>query len=269
MSSYDVSFHPILRGAFVPPDFTGVLRSRHSGVINFEMSDESGSYFVSLITDGNDWTAFSIRVDPEDLRRVARIPEGATVRCTCRSPHNVSPVPPVPERPPRELTDAIHPAIAALTQTDRITGLMPLVVAEGPGTGEDPFLRRARAVVAKAVNGFPPYDLSPLVGLGIGFTPSGDDFLGGVLLLQQIARVALVQTAPIGTALGKTTTGGATVLRLALAGALPDYLSRVADALLRGDPTAALSVARAHGHSSGLDALAGLLWGITAAGTII
>jgi len=267
MFDYDVSFHPILRGALVPVAFTGILRSHHSRVVNIELSDENGPYFISLITDRQDWTELSVIVGSDDFRTAVRVPEGTSLRCRFESPHEVSTGSIDTDIPIRDLIEALSRVIPVLSPTDRRTGLMPLV-----STGdaeEDAFLRRARIVVTDALNGSRPCDLSPLVGLGIGFTPSGDDFVSGVLLVQQITGLAVVQAPPIRTALGKTTTGGATLLRLALAGFPPEYMSRIVTALLRGAPEEALAIARAHGHSSGLDALTGLLWGISAATTSI
>jgi hypothetical protein len=268
-------------------------------VINIELSDQDGSYFLSLITDPMDRTELAVLLGIDQFRTIESTPAGATVRCIFDSPHDVSAVPPVPKRSPRELAKALLPAITALTPTDRSTGLIQLIApvdtgATAPGTRagaligdsgnavsetavgpgrpdprEDPFLLRARKILDALLTGSAPYDLSPLVGLGIGFTPSGDDFVSGVLLVQQITGLALVKTTPIRTALGKTTTGGATLLRLALAGAPPEYLRRIIDFLLQGDREEAVSTARSHGHSSGLDALAGVLWAISSAGTII
>lgn len=267
MFNHNVSFHPILRGALVPDAFTGILRSHHSRVVNIELSDEDGPYFISLITDRRDRTELSVIVGSDEFRKVARVREGTSLRCRFESPHEVSTGSIDTDIPVRDLAEALSRVIPVLSPTDRRTGLMPLV-----STGdaeEDAFLRRARIVVTDALNGSLPCDLSPLVGLGIGFTPSGDDFLSGVLLLQRITGTVLVQTATISSSLARTTTGGATLLRLALAGSPPEYMSRIVTALLRGAPEEALAIARAHGHSSGLDALTGLLWGISAATTSI
>ncbi|MDA3951202.1 MAG: DUF2877 domain-containing protein [Spirochaeta sp.] len=170
-------------------------------------------------------------------------------------------------------------------------GFLPLIL---PGAADietlsDPFLRRAAAVL-RAVNetASPCLDLSPLVGLGVGFTPSGDDFISGALLTDIFLSTVLSRKrssdctpgteddrddgrvpttgAPhlnadtIRRSLAKTTSGGATLLRLALGGTPPAYQLGILEALVRGQPDRVVSIARAHGHSSGLDTLTGVIW---------
>jgi hypothetical protein len=127
------------------------------------------------------------------------------------------------------------------------------------------------------------------VGLGIGFTPSGDDFISGALLTDIFLRTAVaggtsseghasvpngatetagatgteaphLNTGAIRRSLRKTTSGGATLLRLALAGKPPGYQLQILAALIQGDVNRIIAIAHSHGHSSGLDALTGIIW---------
>jgi len=142
-------------------------------------------------------------------------------------------------------------------------------------TSDDPFVRRAATVLDAIITANPSViDLSPLVGLGIGFTPSGDDFISGALLTVRLlgkrggssvpASVptgpAPVDTAQLWNTLGKTTSGGATLLRLALNDTPPAYQLRILDAIAANRPEEVVAIARSHGHSSGLDALTGTIW---------
>jgi hypothetical protein len=110
--------------------------------------------------------------------------------------------------------------------------------------------------------------VSILIGLGIGFTPAGDDFVSGVILGQTMRGGMLpsaADRAAVRNRLRSTTAGGASLLRVALYGAPPAYQMEMVDALATGRVAAALAIARGHGHSSGLDALSGLLWRLRAA----
>ncbi len=134
---------------------------------------------------------------------------------------------------------------------------------------EAPATRRRRIPLASrpvALRG-----LSPLVGLGIGLTPSGDDFLAGALLGERIALLAgsgrpplLIDREEIAGALAGTSAAGATLLRLALHDSFPAYLLDLAREVVaaRGPAEVLAAVRRAatHGETSGSDACTGLWW---------
>jgi hypothetical protein len=133
----------------------------------------------------------------------------------------------------------------------------------------NPFAARAKALLEPAIAGTTPLHelLRSLVGLGIGFTPSGDDFGAGAL-----AAYALLGRRPprasrdalLSQARAATTLPGSVLLIDAADGSFPAYLrdfarsfansARSADAL-----TPAVERAAAHGHTSGIDALTGFL----------
>ncbi|MBA7625617.1 hypothetical protein ES703_33049 [subsurface metagenome] len=111
--------------------------------------------------------------------------------------------------------------------------------------------------------------LSPLIGLGIGFTPSGDDFIAGVLLAERILSFSrpntlIINSEEIGQALGRTNAGGRTLLWQCLRGRFPAYLLDLALGFWRASSSAgigtAVTAAAGHGETSGSDACAGLLW---------
>jgi hypothetical protein len=116
----------------------------------------------------------------------------------------------------------------------------------------------------------------PLVGLGEGLTPSGDDFLVGLLAalhyggnglrsMQVACRLRLgAEAAKLGAR--ATTPVSANYLRQAAGGSFSERLETVAVALLSeegGDYAAAARLLIDTGHSSGTDSLVGLMLGTT------
>ena len=110
-----------------------------------------------------------------------------------------------------------------------------------------------------------------LIGLGVGLTPSGDDYLVGLL-----AGFAAMGD-PVGIELGaaiaahapvRTTAVGASALAHAARGAFAERLHDVLIALARGriaDLATAIERAAAYGATSGSDTLVGLFEGIDVA----
>ena len=108
-----------------------------------------------------------------------------------------------------------------------------------------------------------------LVGLGGGLTPSGDDFLCGFLAAARCRpdpgrlplRAALERE--ILDRVGDTNDISATLLRCAAEGKVGRALDRLARAIQAGrGPGPALAVLCAFGHSSGMDAATGFLYGL-------
>ncbi len=186
---------------------------------------------------------------------------------------------PVPAAP-----DALDAAIVEMLGIARqmlpVEGLLPLVLADG-GTmaGAGAFERiaaprlerlecwlRGRLDSDADAAGAPPVDL---LGLGPGLTPSGDDALcGAMLALDAIAspRAAGAQSqlaAAVGRNSGEATTAlSAQFLAAAIEGQGNAVLHAFVAALIGGEvdllPAALEKLARV-GHSSGLDAAAGVI----------
>jgi len=145
-----------------------------------------------------------------------------------------------------------------------------------PATGGRPRAARPSAVLRHRGTWGTPYSgairgLSGVVGLGIGLTPSGDDFLAGALLGERIVLVAgggrpplFIDRDEIAGALSDTSAAGATLLRLALHDSFPAYLLDLARSVVaaRELPAvlAAVRHATSHGATSGSDACTGLWW---------
>jgi hypothetical protein len=116
--------------------------------------------------------------------------------------------------------------------------------------------------------------LAGLLGLGPGFTPSGDDFVCGALAaLAVFDPCAPVDPSPIigrfrsagPRAADITTLGGRTLVQLACRGSFPRYLEAFVLSAFSGTPSesdieSAVDALLAHGSTSGSDTLSGFLW---------
>ena len=137
------------------------------------------------------------------------------------------------------------------------------------GNSNDIYGRAAFSILEKAKTDR-ILDFHSLVGLGIGFTPSGDDFISGAMLFvnmfgnrKKYAEFSVNRNAIAGV-LDKTTPGGRTLLSLVLKNSFPEYLRAFASALSYAGGAkkieSAVSLALTHGSTSGSDALAGFFW---------
>lgn len=175
---------------------------------------------------------------------------------------------------PSSLAALLRAAIAAAGAED---GLREIVV---PGSSGTIFARRAREILASAHNGEDGRreklrGLSGFVGLGIGFTPSGDDFISGVLLAREMTGRGgpELDEQEIRSALDRTNDGGRTLLTGVLSRCFPAYLLEFAGAIaasIRSSSSGGAAVERsvqdavraaaAHGETSGTDAVTGFAW---------
>ncbi len=140
-------------------------------------------------------------------------------------------------------------------------GLSPVIT----GKNHNIYSRRALSVLDSSLGKYA--DLSPLIGLGIGFTPSGDDFITGVLLYADVfdcldSKSSLVDRTAISDGVAKTTSGGRTLLSLALKHSYPFYLKEFISGLCEKNKDIDEIVISSldHGATSGSDAVAGFIW---------
>jgi hypothetical protein len=149
----------------------------------------------------------------------------------------------------------------ALLSEGREEGLLGII---GSSVRSDPFLKKSLSVLNRVrFTG---------IGLGKGFTPSGDDFIAGVLLGEEIMGVLPslgeeayeVDKEEVMGALSRTNDAGRTLLYLALRGHFPCYLTEAVKGAARARSfeqiRKAVSAAVMQGETSGTDALAGLVW---------
>ena len=140
------------------------------------------------------------------------------------------------------------------------------------GQPRNSFVRKGREVVEKIMSGGKARiarHLAEFTGLGPGFTPAGDDLIVGFLMGETLARREdrLMPDPSSFTLLLKAAQGtcdaGRTLIWMALEGRFPRFLCRAATGLSRAETTkemlAMVTHATRYGHSSGTDALTGLL----------
>lgn len=175
----------------------------------------------------------------------------STLRLACR------PVFPAPKRALLQ---------RALLARGKKGGLLGVIA---PAAADNPFARTAAGILEAVTLSDGPQEklvgLGSLVGLGIGFTPSGDDFLAGALLAEAMRGGTLyLGRAEIRAALAKTSDGGRSLLYQVLENHFPCYLLETAQELAAarnaGEIGAAVARAVRHGETSGTDTLTGLLW---------
>jgi hypothetical protein len=136
----------------------------------------------------------------------------------------------------------------------------------------DPWLARARVLIGTQLTALTAGDVASavgatvgLIGLGVGLTPSGDDYLVGLLAgleasgnpARNVLAAAIATHAP-----GRTTTIGASMLVHATRGAFAERLHDVLVAIASGRQDALSTLigrAVAYGATSGTDTLVGML----------
>ncbi|MBU8914080.1 MAG: DUF2877 domain-containing protein, partial [Spirochaetales bacterium] len=276
-------------GAFVPREFSGTVFSVHDHAINIK--DDNDHRLISIVDREQDMTGLSILAPrlPTGISRGQRVaihddhlsvlatPDGSAAAISLRTSGDFP-----------LFSGSITDALFDVTQAT-ICGQLPVirnaVLAHGspvglrdlvggpphPCTGgtapmqprpSSVFVRRAFDVIDAIGEAGPSADLSGLVGLGIGFTPSGDDFIMGFLASGAASfGSAEVDHEAVRGRLRGTTVGGATLLRLALDGSFPAYMLEFVDEL-RVSVSRAVISAVSHGESSGTDALAGFVCGL-------
>jgi hypothetical protein len=162
-------------------------------------------------------------------------------------------------------------AAARVRYTARSLG--PLLAGRRPGFPFDLARPWIEALADAYRRGDPDavFDASvPLLGLGVGFTPSGDDLAGAALFGRRFVSSHGLRWQAAAKRLSREVA----VRSHAVSAALFDDLARgrsfaplheLAEALARGDQDGALAAARTLcdiGHSSGRDMLAGLMIGV-------
>ncbi len=141
---------------------------------------------------------------------------------------------------------------------------------------KDHFARRADTLLRAATARPDSMDLSGLIGLGIGLTPSGDDFLTGALAAEAVvgqnprsASAGRIDRSALSAGIHKRSLSGRTLLSAALEGQFPLYLLRITEALCCAGADreqriyGAVKEAADHGATSGIDTCVGVWWYLT------
>jgi hypothetical protein len=172
-----------------------------------------------------------------------------------------------------DLGQAVGAARALAAARAPAGGLAPML-AGGDRQG-DPWLSVARSLIRRQLDALRAGDVAAaigptaeLIGLGTGLTPSGDDYLTGLLAgldaTGHPARHALATAIERGIP-GRTTAVGAALLGHAVHGEFTERLHDVLAALAAGRPDSVagpIERAMAYGATSGSDTLVGLFSGL-------
>ena len=298
-------------GTSIPREFSGTVYSVHDHAINIK--DDNDYRLISIVDRRADLTGLSVLVPrlptgtvrgqavtiSDDSLSILAGTVGSGAAVSLRTSENPSPffglISDGTEDGSRAAACGLLPLIRNAILTHGSPHGLREVCPASPGlaTGALPrpssaFVRRALDVIDTIGDGGSSVDLSGLVGLGIGFTPSGDDFIMGFLAAGAVGAAGAAGVPTRATSCGGaevdrdvvrkrlrgTTLGGATLLRLALEGSFPAYMCEFVDELRaadhnRDDVSAKAAVSQAviravrHGESSGTDALAGFVCGLT------
>ena len=248
-------------GSLVPARGSAAVVSVHPGIVNLLHTDEEGEYIIALVWKPDFWTELSLAAAPGLPQ--SRYKAGSWTRWDAQSGHAAA-------RPIRDVDpDTLRALRVLLLDRYPRTGMVPLL--QESRAPVDPVCRRARrelgepAAAGQHAPDTPLQRASRLAGLGMGLTPSGDDFISGVALSAwrggtTPGSLDPGEIAALTAALPRTTAAGASLLRLVRAGHPPQWQLTVLQHLTAGNVDAALQLAAQHGHSSGVDTLAGLVW---------
>jgi hypothetical protein len=269
-----ITLSPRLTGTHFPQSFAAEVWSVHDHVVNCRPADEHA--LVSILDRETDLTARAVLVGTEEFANLCvAVRPGEGIRLAVEGGQAWDGR--LPATGSATLQDACglrEKLGTALAQLGARGGLRDaFAIASGSAAPHDnPFAVRAAAVIRSAKARGQPLELAGLVGLGAGFTPSGDDFVTGALCALSLPGApagAWPPTGPLVARLGGTTPGGAALLDLAAQRSFPRYLVDFVGALAAARTAgengvhAAVAAAVAHGETSGTDALAGFLFALT------
>lgn len=260
--------------AFLNRHRRGAVHSVYKKTINLEMDGQllaiqvSGSPLspLSLITDQTAESLDTLKLQPGDPVLATAWSRKLLVGTHCfhwDKPAVVDLQLKVPDPQSTPFCDPeLSGTVLELLKTYPPVGFVPLFVdvpapPAGTHAAPDPFLTQAEIILR---TGAP---ITDLIGLGIGLTPSGDDFLCGVLAGLTLLGLRDSQdfrhlSAEISRNLAKTNAISAAFLRCAMNGQFSEALVTL------GSVSFSQSLQMFHdiGHSSGADTLCGLYFAL-------
>jgi len=209
----------------------------------------------------------AVHVSPEEIRLQGRRGAAVVTLRGARRPHRRA----LPVIAPRG--EAWRAAVRRLDEMQSRSSfdlrLSALVTGPVAGSARAAALQRSARALGGARPGARLFKaVSALVGAGTGLTPSGDDFLSGLMAASRATRNAGLARAlceAVRENLAATGDISASLLRCAVGGHWVGPLVDLADALSADDRSAALSsidTLCGLGHSSGSDIATGFLFGL-------
>lgn len=251
------------RGRFVKNGlFSLEVLSLHKGIIN--LLDRESGYVISLIEDIRHMTGMSLLVPQLFPDYTETINPGNIIHLKDQG---------ISYSKSKEWTGFLTDSPISADKVLKMTSIAVKNLESGDSfisllTGQNitVFQKKAEMVlknivcINKKIKG-----LENLIGLGQGLTPSGDDFITGVLLACFCADKSYdIDRTAVEKYLTKTTYAGRTLLYLALNRSFPAYLltfqKEISEAAEEKEIIRAILKASRHGASSGQDSLAGFFW---------
>lgn len=272
-------------GTGIPPTLTGRVSSVHDHALN--INEPASGRLLSIVDHEVDLTALSVLAASRPAELSDRVSAGDRAEITNRTlsiatrrggavlwywdettPTFDGRVPALSVRNREFLAGSLETLRAVFRRLGSPEGLYALGARVPP---ENPYARRAQSVLRGATDGDSRLDpdrlgraFAGLIGLGPGFTPSGDDFTcGAFAAVHALGRPDTrfpIERAAVRARLSATTRAGATLVGLACDGSFPNYLLRFLSTVLSGTPERAVRAALTHGATSGSDAISGYLW---------
>jgi hypothetical protein len=287
-SSEHRTFRAVRRGTALPsPGWQGEVVSVFKRAINILCG---GERLVSLVTEELQMAEFSLLLEAlppfteglqvwESRERIygtapgAR-EEAAVVELSGAAPWSGRIAPERYRLPLSPSPDELRRAVCNYRESEGFRGLAC--------DEENLWLSRARRVLsaaAEAAAAGEAMELGGIVGLGVGFTPSGDDFILGACAVEELLVRAAgtlrdagapprmlphIDRGAIAAKAGSTTYGGAALLRGAAGGSYSALVLELLQQLSRADSPEALErltdTAGTYGATSGIDTLTGMWW---------
>jgi hypothetical protein len=263
-------FHAELRGHFIGNDLSFLkVQSLHEGIINF-LNLKTG-YLVSFIQKQSNMTGMSLLV-PSLFENDIKLPRpGQIIRQRNEEDFFLD------SKLLSYINTPLWSGYASAEKkilSERLKELyeMKMNIDEGESlfalfkdSCRNPYQLKVKKILENHIllkNG-QIEGLEKLIGLGQGMTPSGDDFITGAFLGQNLfTGSSILCQKNIKKNLERTTTAGKTLLFLAIQNSFPAYLLNFIKEICvpeKDIKTASLKAAE-HGATSGLDSLTGLLW---------
>lgn len=237
---------------------------------------------LSLVTTaprGIDWSASGLRVDAGCRIRAATLYVGERCVFPLRGAALWRPQPPAGERCSEALRRGLAEFMRHTAARAPRAGLGRIVLCGSAACADEPTRNHARAAIADIRAWLAEAMRRPattparclrrsmrLIGLGPGLTPSGDDFLAGVMIalhgfgFRRALEALWLAARP--ALLASENAVSLAHLTAASRGLGSDIIHRAFAALLAGERAAIASLVDAvddYGHTSGWDTLAGLL----------
>lgn len=240
-------------------EWRGTLHSKYLRFINIE--HEAG-YLLSITTDHDSMHGFAILVSQGCFDRCRnRLAVGHREMTSTNAKIYIDDELCVDFRNAKIYSGSVGPCESDLPRGD-VVDIFSRFAKADQSSDKSVFRRRIDEILNESDIDFP--DLSPIVGVGEGLTPSGDDFIVGALLVESLFPDSVsIDHDTLSANLHRTNLPGRTLLLGVLEGVFPTHAKRLAEAVCSpGNLEAAINETLGYGGSSGRDLCLGVAWSL-------